>query len=74
MKSMDKPVNELWRILDLKPGEDYLPDRDPPLLTDAGARKIREAERNPPTPEAAEWFSKANAAALEAWKANPSAN
>ena len=40
---MGKPVNELWRILGLKPGEDYLPDRDPPLLTDAGASKIREA-------------------------------
>lgn len=71
---MAEPLNELWQILGLKPGEDYLPDRNPPLLTDAGASKIREAERNPPTPEVAEWFRKANAAALRAWKANPSAN
>jgi hypothetical protein len=71
---MGEPLNELWRLLGLKPGEDYLPDRNPPLLTDAGASKIREAERNPPTPDVAEWFRKANAAALRAWKANPSAN
>jgi hypothetical protein len=71
---MSEPLNELWRLLGLKPGEDYLPDRNPPLLTDAGARKIRDAERNPPTPDVAEWFRKANAEALQAWKANPSAN
>ena len=71
---MDERLNELWRLLGLKPGEDYLPDRNPPLLTDAGARKIREAERHPPTPDIAEWFRKANAEALRAWKANPSAN
>ncbi len=71
---MSAPLNELWRLLGLQPGEDYVADRDPPLLTDAGASKIREAERNPPTPEVAEWFRKANAAALQAWKTKPSAN
>lgn len=71
---MSAPLNELWRLLGLQPGEDYVADRDPPLPTDAGASKIREAERNPPTPEVAEWFRKANAAALQAWKAKPSAN
>lgn len=71
---MGEPINELWRLLCLKPGVDYLPDRNPPLLTDAGARKIRDAERHPPSPDVAEWFRKASAEALRAWRANPSAN
>ena len=71
---MGEPLNELWLLLGLRPGEDYLPDRNPPLLTEAGASKVREAERHPPTPEVAAWFEKANAAALQAWKAKPSAN
>jgi len=69
---MGEPINDLWRLLDLKPGVDYDADRDPPLLTAAGNRKIRDAERNPPTPEVAEWFRKATAAARADWEANPS--